>query len=292
MQAFIVTHGGVGAKEEARDGPEKAAEAGLAALSEGRDAMEAAVRASVVLEDDPRFNAGTGSRLCIDGKTLEMDASVMDEAGRMGAVAAIQRVKNPILVARAVMDTPHAILAGAGAEAFARWAGFAPYDPTTPKAKAFLSRGRDKLEEGTVSPYNEPWLAFMKRYPVLEAMEGTDTIGAVASDGKGGFAAANSTGGSSLMLLGRVGDSAHFGAGLWAGPAGAVATTGVGEVIIRTLAAKQVYDRMEGGAGAQEAAAWGLTLVEDPVPLGIIVAGREGHGIAANRSMPSATRTL
>lgn len=288
MRPFIVTHGGVGAKEETRDGPERAAEAGIMAFREGMGPMEAAVAAAVVLEDDPRFNAGTGSRFCIDGETIELDASVMDESGRMGAVAAMRGAKNPILVARAVMDTPHVLLAGEGAEKFARWAGFEPYDPATDKARAFLAEGRKKLKEGKVSPYNRPWLEFMKRYPVLEEMEAVDTIGAVASDGAGKFAAANSTGGSALMLRGRVGDSAHFGAGLWAGPAGAVATTGIGEHIIRTLAAKEIYDKLAGGMGAQDAAQWGLALVEETIPFGAIIAARDGHGIAANKSMPAA----
>ncbi|MHC4778303.1 MAG: isoaspartyl peptidase/L-asparaginase, partial [Planctomycetota bacterium] len=240
MKAGIVTHGGVGAPLEWKDGPERAAEAGLKALEEGLGAMNAAVRASVILEDDPRFNAGTGSRFCIDGRTIELDATVMDEQGRMGGVAAMQGVKNPILVARAVLDTPHVLLAGEGATAFARWLGYSEYDPATDKTREFIRDGLEKLREGKVSPYNQPWVEFCKRYPVLETGSVCDTIGAVASDGKGGYGAANSTGGSALMLVGRVGDSAHFGAGLWAGPVGAVATTGIGEHIIRTLAAKEI----------------------------------------------------
>ncbi|MHC4597638.1 MAG: isoaspartyl peptidase/L-asparaginase [Planctomycetota bacterium] len=292
MKSCIVTHGGVGAKEETRDGPERAAEAGLQALREGLGAMEAAVRASVVLEDDPRFNAGTGSRFCIDGKTIELDATVMDEKGRMGGVAAMQKVKNPILVARAVLDTPHVLLAGEGATAFARWAGFPEYDPATDRTREFIRKGMEKLKEGKVSPYNQPWVEFSKRYPVFEDPGGCDTIGAVASDGKGGYAAANSTGGSALMLVGRVGDSAHFGAGLWAGPAGAVATTGIGEHIIRKLVAKEIYDRMAGGAATREAAEWGLTLMEEEIALGVIAVGEDGHGIAANKSMPAAVMHL
>jgi L-asparaginase/beta-aspartyl-peptidase (threonine type) len=292
MKACIVTHGGVGAKEETRDGPEKAAEEGLQALREGMGAMEAAVRASVVLEDDPRFNAGTGSRFCIDGKTIELYATVMDEQGRMGGVAAMQKVKNPILVARAILDTPHVLLAGVGATAFARWLGFPEYDPATDRTRKFIREGLEKLKAGKVSAYNQPWVKFSKHFPVFEDSGACDTIGAVASDGEGGYAAANSTGGSALMLVGRVGDSAHFGAGLWAGPAGAVATTGIGEHIIRKLAAKEIYDRMAGGMGTQAAAEWGLSLMAEEIALGVIAVGPDGHGIAANKSMPAAALVL
>ena len=291
MEAFIVTHGGVGAKADWKDGPDAAAAKGARTLGTGLGALEASVVASELLEDDPRFNAGTGSRFCIDGRTIEMDASVMDEKGRMGAVAAIRKVRHPIRVALAVLDTPHVLLAGEGATAFARWAGFEEFDPVTDRAEEFLRKGLARLREGKVSPYNQPWLAFRERYPVFEASEACDTIGAVASDGKGGFAAANSTGGSALMLLGRVGDSAHFGAGLWAGPTGAVATTGIGEHIIRKLVAKEVYDRMKEGMGTQDACEWGLTLLPAEIPLGVIAAGPDGPGIASSGSLPATVRS-
>jgi L-asparaginase/beta-aspartyl-peptidase (threonine type) len=292
MKAVIVTHGGVGAKEEWKDGPERAADAGLEVLREGGGALDASVSACVHLEDDPRFNAGTGSRFCIDGETIELDASVMDEAGRQGAVAALQLVKNPILVARAVLDTPHAILAGAGATAFARWAGFPEYDPATDRGREFLEKGMAKLREAKVSPYNQPWVEFRKRYPVFDDPGACDTVGAVAADGRGGYAAANSTGGSALMLVGRVGDSAHFGAGLWAGPAGAVASTGIGEHIIRTLISKEAYDRMAAGMPVQEAMETSLDLLPVEIPVGLIAVGEDGLGVAANGSMPVGVRTL
>src|SRR5204863_9005046 len=102
-----------------------AAEAARAVLAAGGEALAAALAATVVLEDDPRFNAGTGSNLRLDGRLIEMDASVMASDGRFGAVACVQRVKNPILVAARVMETPHLLLVGEGATAFARRTGFA-----------------------------------------------------------------------------------------------------------------------------------------------------------------------
>ncbi|MHC5078692.1 MAG: isoaspartyl peptidase/L-asparaginase, partial [Planctomycetota bacterium] len=185
---------------------------------------------------------------------------------------------------------PHAILAGEGATAFARWAGFPVYDPATPKAREFIQKGLAKLKEGAVSPYNRPWLSFRERYPVFEPDGAGDTIGAVAFDGERGFAAANSTGGSALMLPGRVGDSAQFGAGLWAGPSGAVASTGIGEYIIRTLVSKEVYDRMGRGVPVQEAVEWGLTLFPEEIPIGLIAVGVDGHGIASRGSLPVGIR--
>ncbi len=110
-----------------------------------------------------------------------------------------------------------------------------------------------------------------------------DTVGAVARDRDGRFAAANSTGGVSLMLPGRVGDSPIVGAGLYAGPNGAVATTGVGEEIIRRALSKHVYDRLD--RGANRACESGLRLFPKSVPIGIIAVDRRGAAEAANRNM-------
>jgi L-asparaginase/beta-aspartyl-peptidase (threonine type) len=281
--ATVVTHGGVGAPDDWKDGPDAAAEAGLSVLRRDGGALDAAVEASVLLEDDPRFNAGTGSRIRLDGKTIEMDATVMTSDGEMGGVAALRNVRNPIRVARLVLDTPHVILAGEGAESFARRHDIPPYDPATPRAQEFLRKACEKLREGKLSPHYSRWLDF-RDYDLPEF--GCDTVGAVAADGKGFFAAANSTGGSAIMLPGRVGDSCHYGAGLWSGPAGAVATTGIGEFIIARLMAREVYDALARGETAQKACEYGVALYEEEIPVGVIAVAAEGHGSAANRSMP------
>lgn len=93
-------------------------------------------------------------------------------------------------------------------------------------------------------------------------------------------------------MVGRVGDSPHFGAGLWAGPAGAVATTGIGEHIVRKLVAKETYDRLAAGATAQDAAEFGVTLLPKEIPLGIVVAARDGHGVATNGTLPVGLRVV
>jgi len=145
MKYAILTHGGAASPHAYSDGCVKAAEAARAVLEQGGDAAAAALAATVVLEDDPRFNAGTGSNLRFDGQTIEMDASIMTSDARFGSVACIQRVKNPILVAAKVMETPHLMLVGDGATAFARATGFGDYDPMTEKAKDKHARAMAEL---------------------------------------------------------------------------------------------------------------------------------------------------
>src|SRR5438094_867598 len=124
----IVVHGGAGSPRDYDDGCERAARAAADELGLSADALEAAMAAVTTMEDDGRFNAGAGSVLCLDGATVEMDASVMDTRGRLGAVACVQGVKNPVLLARAVADSPHWLLAGEGAKRFADALGHPSYD--------------------------------------------------------------------------------------------------------------------------------------------------------------------
>jgi beta-aspartyl-peptidase (threonine type) len=231
----VAVHGGCGRWEAKNTG---AALAGVRAavavarqvLADGGSALDAVCAAVVALEDDPLFNAGTGSVLNRDG-AVEMDASVMTgESLRCGGVAAITRVKNPVLVAQRVMEaTPHVLLAGAGATAFARAQGFADHDPVT----------RESL----------------RRFRLRAAVASPGTVGAVALDAHGHLAAATSTGGVSLKLPGRVGDSPIPGAGNYATARAAASATGNGELMMRTLAAKTVCDLVAAGRTAQGAAA-------------------------------------
>jgi beta-aspartyl-peptidase (threonine type) len=231
----IVVHGGCGrwaAKDTAAAlaGVRTAVSKGRRVLAEGGSALDAVCAAVVVLEDDPLFNAGTGSVLNHEG-AVEMDASVMTgERLRAGGVAAIARVRNPILVARKVMEaTPHVMLAGVGATAFARAQGFGDYDPVTREAR--------------------------RRFQARAATAAPGTVGAVALDSAGHLAAATSTGGVSLKLPGRVGDSPIPGAGNYATARAAASATGNGELMMRTLATKAVCDLVAGGRTAHAAAA-------------------------------------
>ncbi len=279
--AVFLAHCGAGSSEEVADAARKAVARGLDVLRGGGSALDAVVEAVVILEDDPRLNAGTGSRLNLDGRA-EMDASLMDSEFGCGAVAAIIAVKNPILVARKVLDSPHILLCGEGAVRFARKAGFAEFSSVTSRSIEALEEVKKRLKKGDVPSWALRWKRYM----------GGDTVGAVARDDHGRVAAANSTGGVSIKLPGRVGDTPLIGCGIYAGPKGAVTATGVGEEIIRRVLCKAVYDQITSGAEAQEACEEGLTLFPADVPVGLIAVDGKGWGAACNTDMAWAQGTL
>ena len=290
----IVVHGGAGAPLEISDGCVAACSVGFALLEGGGSALDAATAAVRTMEDDGRFNAGTGSVLRLDGKTREMDAAVMDSKKNLGIVISLQGFRNPVLVARAVMATPHVALSGNGAANFAKMRGFDPLDPSIPET--ILERCR-KIKQLLESPEK-----LGKEYPSWQGSDmGTlwnfddrppkdvllcDTVGAVALDRDGLLAVASSTGGASPMLMGRVGDTAMAGCGFFAGSLAAIAVTGLGEEMIRNMTARTVYDHVAGGETIEEACAKVVASFPSPVPVGIIGISRTGHGVWANRTLP------
>lgn len=232
VRPAILVHGGAGAwppryQAGARAGCRAAAQAGWEVLEQGGSALDAVQGAVQWLEDDPRFNAGTGSVLTRAG-TVEMDAAIMD--GRRlaaGAVGAVRRVRNPVLLARAILDDgAHVFLTGSGAEAFARDRGL----PSCPEAELIVPRQHAR------------WVA---RF---------GTVGCVALDVDGGLAAATSTGGVFAKAPGRVGDSACIGCGTLADETLAVSCTGSGEAIIRVVLAARVRGYLLAGATPGDAA--------------------------------------
>jgi isoaspartyl peptidase/L-asparaginase-like protein (Ntn-hydrolase superfamily) len=273
----ILTHGGVGASNEWSDGCEAACRRGARELTDGGpDAvLRAMVEAAVVLEDDPRFNAGTGSNFRVDG-SVQQDAMVAHSDGRIGAVACLDSTKNPVRVAQLVMDTPHVMLCGDGATAFARHHGHAEYDCSTEESRKRHDESMRRLREGKLKPGEAKWQTFTEWKRLM-----TGTIGAVARDAQGRFAVSCSTGGTSLMLRGRIGDSPIFGAGVMVGPHGAVCCTGQGEEIIRQLCATRCYQRMEQGQSAKQAAEAIVAAFPQPYTIGIIAVGNDSHAIAA-----------
>lgn len=291
MRYGIVVHGGVGSPSAWSDACRKAAGAGAHILKRGGSALDATVAAAVVMENDERFNAGTGSTLRFDGKTIEMDASVMDSEGHIGAVAAIRKVKNPILVAREVTKTPHVMLCGEGATRFARQCGFPSYHKITRNARDNYAMMKKMLKQARLKDYNLRWNRhdpraiwnFPKNYD--NTFNGHDTIGAVALDKNGRLAVAASTGGASPMLLGRVGDTPLIGCGFFAGPKAAVATTGIGEEIIRKTLARTVYDWIASGMSLQKACAKGVALYPPQIVIGVIAITPRGYATANNRDM-------
>jgi beta-aspartyl-peptidase (threonine type) len=245
---MILVHGGAGRVEperyeRLRAGVRAAAAAGHAVLARGGAALDAAVAAVRVLEDDPEFNAGTGSVLTRDG-TVETDAAVMDGATRrVGAVAAVPDLGAPVAVARAVLDAgEHVLLAGPAALEFAAELGIQP----APPGALVTERARARLCD---------WLA---RRGAAPREPGGGTVGAVARDRTGRFAAATSTGGITGKRRGRVGDSPIPGAGTWADARCAVSATGDGEAILRAALSRDVAARLAGGAGLRDAVAGAL----------------------------------
>ncbi len=287
----IVAHGGAGSPANLSDGCREAAAAGAEILGRGGAALDAVVEAARILEEDGRFNAGRGSVPRLDGKTTEMDAAVMDSLGNLGVVISIRGIMNPVLVARAVIDTPHVALSGHGAAAFAKKRGFKPFGEMSPIALERYREMKQRIREGRVGDVNPLWrghsIESLWNFEEMSygAIFSCDTVGVVAMDKQGNMAVANSTGGALPMMLGRVGDSPMVGCGFFAGPACAVAVTGLGEEIIRRMLAKTVYDMVSKGLDVRTACEEGIKMFPPEIPVGVIGISRTGHAMISNREM-------
>jgi L-asparaginase / beta-aspartyl-peptidase len=239
----VLVHGGAGDVPAERRalhvvGCEKAAKAAAEILAAGGSAVDAVQRAVEILEDDPLFNAGTGACFTEDGH-LELDASIMDGNGlRGGGVCALPPFKNPIAIARRVMDEGrHVLYAAEGAARFALASGFERI--TEERMRTDNARGR--WEAARARDATESWAG--------------GTVGAVARDESGHVAAAASTGGMVNQRAGRIGDSPILGAGTFADDAlGACSTTGHGEAMMRVCLAKSAVDALGAGLVPEDAA--------------------------------------
>ncbi|MFC0717565.1 isoaspartyl peptidase/L-asparaginase family protein [Luteimonas padinae] len=263
---MLAIHGGAGVvraglsdedQAAARAGLERALLAGHAKLRTGAPALDAVVAAITVLEDDPAFNAGRGAVFTHEGRN-ELDASLMDGRDRnAGAIAGVQRVRNPILLARAVMErSPHVMLAGRGAEAFAEGQGIELVDPSYFRTerrweqlqRALRKEAADGAEAGAGLGIDADAGADAVTAGVpaadREGLKYVGTVGAVALDAGGHLAAGTSTGGMTNKRWGRIGDSPVIGAGTWADEGCAVSGTGWGEFYLRTAAAHEVCARV------------------------------------------------
>lgn len=291
----IVVHGGAGSPRAYDDGCERAARRAAEELEISADALDAAIAAVASMEDDGRFNAGVGSVLCLDGATVEMDASVMDTRGRLGAVACVQGVRNPVLLARAVAETPHWLLAGDGANRFAAAIGHPTHTEISEHQRAAHAKVVKALAGSVpampgIAPEAKAFLRFWNYQTPLDlpAHAACDTVGAVVRGPDGHFAVALSTGGSAPSLLGRVGDTPIIGSGFYAGAQGAVAATGIGEQIVRHLLARTVYGWLEDGMPLDQALKRGIGLFDPKVPVGLIAVTRTEAGAHSNQDMPHA----
>jgi L-asparaginase / beta-aspartyl-peptidase len=317
---MIIAHGGQGSPAARSDGPAAAVDRGFEQLaSDDADPLAAAIAAVELLEDDPRFNAGTGANLRLDGRTIEADAAVMDDRGRFGAVTGIADLRYPVRVAEAVLATPHLFLAGPGAQAFAATLELEARELATDQARRKLERGYAQLfaEQGPWAAWDwrEHW-NFAAAPPadldealarLREASEQPDTgeqsdaseqpdaatrdtVGAVVRTGAGRYAAALSTGGTTLAIRGRVGDVPILGAGLYAGPHGAVAATGKGEAIMRERVAAEVYRRLEAGETPNDAIRLAIRAISPEEGVGVIAVSERGWGAMATSQMAWAVR--
>ncbi|HYI43803.1 MAG TPA: isoaspartyl peptidase/L-asparaginase, partial [Sphingomicrobium sp.] len=247
----IVIHGGAGGIDRLRISEEhdrdiraalhRGLDAGSSVLDSAGSALDAVEAAVRVLEDDPHFNAGCGSVFTYEGR-IELDAAMMDGRDRSaGAVTGVSAARNPISLARAVLEkSAHVLLSGDGAAEFAKQNGLEQADPdyfATPLR-------RRQLEE--IRSRNSSALDVEYKY---------GTVGAVALDSSGNLASATSTGGMTGKRWGRIGDSPLVGAGTYAdNRSAAVSATGSGEFFIRAVAAHQLAERMRlAGAPLQQA---------------------------------------
>lgn len=289
----IAIHGGAGTIRREEMSPEKEAAyraaldsalvIGETVLKNGGSALDAVEQTVTWLENCPLFNAGRGAVFNHDGKN-ELDASIMDGVSqKAGAVGGVSTVKNPIQLARAVMEkSPHVFLTGRGAEQFAAENGIEIVDP-----KWFFTRERweslqkvleaDKQPESKKSGGLAPDNQSFKEYPDKKF----GTVGCVAMDGKGNLAAGTSTGGMTNKRWNRLGDSPVIGAGTYASnDACAVSCTGHGEFFIRYAVAHDVWALMAyKGLGLREAADWVVNkkLVEKGGEGGLIAVDKDGN---------------
>ncbi|MBP6438349.1 MAG: isoaspartyl peptidase/L-asparaginase [Thermomonas sp.] len=244
---LLVIHGGAGVEpgdltreeeQAARAALEAALRAGHARLKAGGSSVDAVAATITVLEDAPQFNAGRGAVFTHDGRN-ELDTSIMDGAtGKAGAAAGLHRVKNPITLARAIMDrSRHVMMVGEGAETFAQEQGVALVDPSYFRTEKRWQQLQKALqEESTAKEVGARLVLAGKAY--------FGTVGALALDAQGRLAAGTSTGGMTNKRYGRVGDAPILGAGTWADARCAVSGTGWGEFYIRAAAAHEICARV------------------------------------------------
>lgn len=287
----MVIHGGAGAmtpqsvpparQEEYRAALTEALRAGHAVLARGGSSLDAVEAAINVMEDNPLFNAGRGAVITADGR-IELDAAIMDGATlKAGAVAGLHTVRNPIDLARAVMErSPHVMMIGEGAETFARQNGVVMVEESwfwTPNRRQQWERMRmqDSLRADSVRRAGRG-----AAYAVPDERK-WGTVGAVALDQQGNLAAGTSTGGMMMKRFGRVGDVPIIGAGTYANNRScAVSATGHGEFFIRNTVAHSICALMEYGGLPLQAAADSIVmrqLVAVQGEGGVIAMDRQGN---------------
>jgi L-asparaginase / beta-aspartyl-peptidase len=287
----LVIHGGAGTIRREDVTPARQAEyegalrealmAGHRVLAAGGTSMDAVEAAINVMEDNPLFNAGRGAVITADGR-IELDAAIMDGATlQAGAVAGLHTVRNPIDLARAVMEkSPHVMMIGEGAESFAREQGIATVDPSYFITDARRRSWERMRQQDSVRADSARRSRGAEGYSVPDERK-YGTVGAVALDRRGNLAAGTSTGGMMMKRWGRVGDVPIIGAGTYANNRScAVSATGHGEFFIRNTVAHSICALMEYGGLPLQAAADSIVmrqLVKQGGDGGIIAMDRQGN---------------
>lgn len=248
----LILHGGAtdrgapGRAEERASICGDIAEAIALDLKQGAKALDACEKAVNMLEDDPHFNAGLGSYLQTDGR-IRMDASIMTSELELGCVLQISGVRNPISVARKLLENPmHCTLSGEGADRFAAEHGFAIEDLRTPKRIA----SHEEVMQALGADLN---YANVARVYAEREVGSLGTVGCVARDAQGTIAAGTSTGGRSIAWPGRVGDSGEVGNGTYADRYAGISCTGIGESIMRIGVARIIALYVESGSDLRTA---------------------------------------
>jgi len=292
MSIAIIVHGGAGnvtpdRAEIVQEGCKEAALIGWRILQAGGSALDAVEAAVHSLEDNPQYNAGTGSCLTSDGN-IELDAGIMEgHTLQVGAVACVELIKNPIALARKVLESPHVLLVGKGAQEYALECGIPMCEledlVTERQYQIWLEKRKQTAKESKTE--NEP-RHHRREVASLDAREERHrTVGAVALDMPGHLAAATSTGGISNQYPGRVGDSPLVGCGFYADDNAAVSCTGDGEDFTRLLIAKRAADFVAHGESARDAAATAIAFLGAKATGtgGLIMIDRKGNiGFAWN----------
>ncbi len=297
MEAQIVVHGGAGFWRKdiklGREGVQKAASEGSRILADGSSALDAVEAAVSVMEDDPIFNAGTGSALTCIG-TVEMDAAIMD--GRdlsAGAVTMIRNTKNPIHLARLVMqNTDHVLLAGETAEKIGKAFRLPTGNPITARRRKIFKEMKKNYVKGRVAWLKKNPRLIRKHPEILEH----DTVGAVAVDADGNLASAASTGGMAMKLPGRIGDTPQIGSGLYSdNRLGTATATGWGEIAVKLALSRTTCLMMGSGLSAAKAAEACVRIASERLRghAGIIAIDRDGKIAAVHNTayMPWAYST-
>ena len=287
VNSTIIVHGGAGDWPKSKQavglsGVRQAATQGFRLLRQGQSSIQAVEAAVMEMEDNPVFNAGSGSTLNLAGY-VEADAGIMDGKTRRGAgVALLRRTKNPISLARLVMEkTDHALLAGKSAERLGEAFGLPKANLKLPERAYQWKQAKRRLAKGVLDNFSRNLKLIRSKGQTIFG----DTVGALAIDQNGNLAAADSTGGVSLKLPGRIGDSPILGAGLYAdNRIGAATATGIGEIAMRLVVSKLACDAMQ-SLTAQQAASQTINMVTKLAGrgLGIVTLDRKGrYGVAHN----------